>query len=1022
MRGFVRETLRWRACLHGVGALSVLAGAVLAQQPAVADSNQGSEVVAGDVAPVGRWYTFGGSASRCGVSASRSILGGQLAPAWEFGTDGLIEEEPLVWDEHVVIVTVPRSKAGEPAKERVLHALRLQDGKSLFPARKVASDVPLGVSMWGRLVAYREGRNTLRVDQIGATQFTSRLRHATKGALASPLLFGSEVYYTQGGRLERYVLGAQQPAWSIEGAYVGRVSLHGDVVFAVGYPRLIEPTLFGVDRFSGKVLAQESSGLHSAKTNTAETDVVIAVNRAYALARCDMAPTIAVEQKDIESNTAIFTRARRDKAERLSRGGAETSIVAPCVREMQKFFTVLEGKEVSWRIWDGASKRELGFEVVTSKSHPEWSERRVAPLLMGDAVVVGDRAYDIETLRVLWQADLQPTQRAVPARETLLVVSGGSKLVALRDTETHLGIALGNDGKRGAAVLRDGRTVRGAVAVDAAAKQLTVTVGKKAETHALDFVLWAEDGDRPIYFGDEPAVQRALGILVEEQLRNGYAGLARKAVRTNDQGRIAGLVTEAMLFGAEEKDISAAQRQIESLRRAPQRVSDAALAEVAAEQKRVDNAAADIPWKRAQALPAAAPAWLRRTLMARVFALDPTHAGASAAVRASLPADAKPLEPFNAAQWFAYAEAAKQTELHVVADGDGAYALEFVALAQARETWRRDLMAVCSKRLCVLAPRTIPAATARCLSTGELVLDALEQLFAGIGTRPAKPERLIIKLYESQAEFLDKAATELLLASRKSPEIPADELADEGFDPNAGAAPRESAPADAEEMLKRKRGLGLQLVAGFFNREEKVTRLFVPWGKEGYASAIRTFSHELTHHWLDLIGPRLEPDVKPAHFATRRGCWIIEGFADFIESFQWDVDARTFTARNVPTEGLDALAHLKRADLVPWPLMFSISKLRFETILSKTEGPELKVTGFLGTGKTSMYALVYRQGSSTCQYLYHADDGKHRKALLEYVVNWYSGRPSQLTPEVAFGMSAPELGKKVVEFAKTVVK
>lgn len=980
-----------------------------------------ADSIAGEVAPVGRWYTFGGSASRCGASAATPIFTTRLDVAWDYVVDGEIEEEPLVWDEHIVVVSVKR-KEGETAKERTLHVLRLQDGKPLLSPRRVVSDVPLGLSLWNRLIAYREGSNAIRVDQIGATQLGRRMRYETKGVVSPPLLFGNEIYYTQDGNLERIDLGAQQPAWSVAGNFRGRVSLLGDHAFALRFARVTEPTLVLVERFSGKQAVQEGSRLHGPAVDDS-ADVCIAASRSSALARYDVGARRAGQ--DHVLNTAAYARISAVGSERLKSTGTWGTSLMPCL--LDDTLMMSYDREDSRSAWVLVTRRRgqwRGADVADSERYPDVLKRRVPATLLGDTVVVGDLAFDAETLQVVWQADLQPTQRTIPARQTLLV-SAGDRLVAVRDARVLAqqvatqSTARASD--KGAVVGQDGRVYRGKFRFDPAAKTVVLGggVGTKTETLPLAQVLWVEDGETPLYWGDAMAVGRAILLLLEDQMRSGYVGLARRAVQSNDVRTISRYLVEALELGADEKDVMPAQRQIERLRRAPQRTNGAIMSAVDTEEIKVRAGLADLPWARAQALPPGAQDELRSFLALLALRFAPAHPGVTAWVRSRLPEGMVTPEPFAAEPWLIFADANDKRPMRVVAEGDQEYAWELEQLAKARTTWRQDLMAVCSARLCVLAPKEVAGAAARCLATGELVVDALESLFAGIGTTRAGSNRLLVKLYGTRDEYIDRAAQEVLAFEKTRKQREKAEAAKEGEDAGEDKATADEA-ADAKEaaeaLLRQKRGLSLTL--GFFVPDEGVTRLFMPAGKEAYEAVVATFAHELTHHWLELRGPRFDrpADVKPR--IVRAGHWIVEGFASFVESFVWDVDGQTWNARGVSSD-LETFAAASEKQLNPWSRQLTVNQGNMHRRFSKQFEMFIRRAHYLGQRLMSQWGMFYVQGAATCHYLYHAEDGKRRQALLEYVVNYYTGLTEPLTPDNAFDMSADLLGAQVVAWFKT---
>ena len=143
-----------------------------------------------------------------------------------------------------------------------------------------------------------------------------------------------------------------------------------------------------------------------------------------------------------------------------------------------------------------------------------------------------------------------------------------------------------------------------------------------------------------------------------------------------------------------------------------------------------------------------------------------------------------------ARDWLVFAEAAEETviEFELESGVVGEPSAELVTLRELQKSWRPDLIAVRSKRLFIIAPASVPAAVARCLSMGELVCGTLEDLFAGIGELQERGERLQLILYESREEYLDKG---------------------KGDDQDAD----------------------LEWTAGYFSMRESLSRLYVPSGE-----------------------------------------------------------------------------------------------------------------------------------------------------------------------------------------------
>ena len=72
--------------------------------------------------------------------------------------------------------------------------------------------------------------------------------------------------------------------------------------------------------------------------------------------------------------------------------------------------------------------------------------------------------------------------------------------------------------------------------------------------------------------------------------------------------------------------------------------------------------------------------------------------------------------------------------------------------------------------------------------------------------------------------------------------------------------------------------------------------------------------------------------------------------------------------------------------------------------------------------KTRGISLFYAQAAMLTRYLYDAEEGRHRGKLLEFVAAYYTGKTDQLDFAKAFGVTAKELGPKVVEYSRALVR
>ena len=105
--------------------------------------------------------------------------------------------------------------------------------------------------------------------------------------------------------------------------------------------------------------------------------------------------------------------------------------------------------------------------------------------------------------------------------------------------------------------------------------------------------------------------------------------------------------------------------------------------------------------------------------------------------------------------------------------------------------------------------------------------------------------------------------------------------------------------------------------------------------------------------------------------------------------------------------------------LIPWSDYFVLGQRGFAH-LPRDNRITANLRWRLQPTIVSTTRLFYEQAAATCQFLYHAEGGKYRARLLDYVVNYYSGKTLALTPRAAFGLSGKELGKRTEQFAKAV--
>ena len=64
----------------------------------------------------------------------------------------------------------------------------------------------------------------------------------------------------------------------------------------------------------------------------------------------------------------------------------------------------------------------------------------------------------------------------------------------------------------------------------------------------------------------------------------------------------------------------------------------------------------------------------------------------------------------------------------------------------------------------------------------------------------------------------------------------------------------------------------------------------------------------------------------------------------------------------------------------------------------------------------------YAQSAMLARYLYDGEDGRYRRALLDFVTAYYTGATDRLDFAKAFGVSAEELGPRIVRYSAALLE
>ncbi len=924
----------------------------------------------GAIGPANRWTTRGGSPARSGAVATAPVRG-PVEVAWSHAVEGTLEGEPLVWDDRVVIAFASN------ARRRVLRVLDLLTGETTYE-RAIHSPLPLEPSIWGHLIVVRGGERELSAYRVTAQRLSGDWVYRADAELGAPLLVGTAVYVCADDAVERLTIGKREPAWRAEGRYRGAVSLRGDRVYAMRCPDGGNGAseIVRLDRRTGADTGAMFAGVFADGAIPTPAEPVH-----VGLLDCGV---FALHPRPVElgeSRVRAFGLRPDFGARRFEVLGGSTRLLVEPVGWRDGWLARVDDFRGGESLVLADHREQELVTLADTLSNPDFAATEVPASVAGAVAYVGTRAFDLQTYQVLWRAEGTPTARAVPARETVLVPVDGSRLVALRRQRGGRAqpltlVPARTDVDDAVVILRDGSVEGGDLAFDATTGRVE---GPRGAAWDLADVSWLEDGRSGlVYAAGRVEMRRALERLTDLLMGRYHAELADQARRTNDPELIGELVAEAWMRGYDGEELERAQAAIDALESRPKPRNDRLAAELSAERDSLASLPAQVFWDRARALPSDAPDAWRLELVRATLELAPEHAEATAMVRNLLPRGLKPpTRSFDALEWLTLVEAAARSPVRVV-DGDGEpKTFAERELAATRRSWRDDLIGFRSENLLILTPVNRPGAVARCLSVGEVVCGALGEMFGAVdGSR----DPLVLQLFATQAEYLEHSDD----------------------------------PGEA--------GSGLDWTAGHFDPFDNVSRIYVPDGGEAFDSVVQTYAHELTHHWLRARCPRIPPRPLDPKDGALPGFWIVEGFASMVDEFELDTSTGTWWSENPQSRHLDLTAGARAEERMPWKRVLGLTRDGFWK-MNDAGAPAIPSTVVLGrTYQATGRHLFYAQSAAACRYLYHAEGGKHRAALLDYVVAYYNGDADALDVRKAFGMDAGELGRRAVEYAATELR
>ena len=926
-------------------------------------SGASAQAPAGSIAEPEGWNGPRGNAAGTFRSAAMPILG-DIEEAWKFPLPGVAAGAPVLWDGVAYMLC-------STAKGRTLLAIdlltgerraqrTLRAGPSMPPV--LASGLAIVKQSDSQLVAYRLRRGSF------SQRWKPVFRKATR--LSDPLVVGNEVYVVvDGSRLVRLQPGKAKPVWTGTTNYdfVGTPAAYGSHVFVLhhaaqsGYETSLQLVTFqrANGSQSGSVnVAWYQNGQIPSDTRGAAISVM--AGQVYVTSTAPLKSSVGGLSYASLPCTVGAARVRFER-----RVGLMEIIAPPSWNPSGTLCLVSEKGKQSWNVHE----KDKGWGLTSSEHQPGLFRHRVPATVFGRVAYFGTWAADLVTDDVLWRLPVkQPRFVAVPADRLVLIVDGNT-LRAFREKGSGGRVASRREGGAPAtrAVGRDGELVEG---------ELTVSFGdgklhRGKKDYDLDEFYVVEDADGKLIWATDFAGRiRGYEFLAGAQLRQVLARLTKEAAKAKDPVA-RGYLNAAKAARLEVKDAERLEKKVRAAERKPKPAKPE-------NRKKWETAAA-----HARAILPVLLAERARTELAKGDANTGLRILRESLRRDEKCAPALALLKTRAPKEFTLGPPRFWLDMHLdlLASGAKTASDDELELKRARYHWRKDLYGLEAGPILLITPMKDTRVAGRCLAFGRMTCEVLSTIFATDTPHKRRHAPMLIHLFESKKEYEAKSG---VYGKFEDPEF-------------------------------------LKWTAGHYSASDSVSRFF--WFKDPSVErrVAATCVHELTHHWLREQSP-MYASSQIRRRPTAPGHWIIEGFAAFIEEGIYDIDHGTWSLFNPRSRSLDfARAAARSNNLIDWTRLYAITAKEFKVLDNKGKFPVVS-RWMLGRRLVAERSMFYRQAAATCAFLYHADDGKYRDQLLAFVVNCYMGKAEKLTPEAAFGMTAPELGKRVLAFADQVAE
>ncbi len=506
------------------------------------------------------------------------------------------------------------------------------------------------------------------------------------------------------------------------------------------------------------------------------------------------------------------------------------------------------------------------------------------------------------------------------------------------------------------AVTTDGTVLRGPVAVQEARR--VAKVG--AEERPLSSLLLVEREDGTLVWAPD-LESRVAGYrtLVGERIREEMPDLIKEAVRARDKLAARRIFDWAKEYRLDAKDERVLGKKVAELEGKNLKPVAEAQAEVLAREASMRKLLPDLILARMAREPEGSEGALR--LLRAALRESPGHEGALAELAKRSPGG-------DARAWLDW-------RLDLETRGFQRLPEDSKELLSVRHYWHPDVVASTSADFVLYTPLRDAEIEKSVLLRAWLVIGELKRLFATDKPKVRRSEPLDIRLYGNEKSLRTDAGYEVI--------------------------------AEVPPFWQWRHGR-CEVTAD-------LTRLLAPAAPEHRPLFERTLVHEVARHWLWSKCPRYgtteimsAPDVAGHWVEAGLLSLLAEGRFDLVKGIL-DLSPRLTPSLKTVREQA-AITDPKRGGLIPWKEFF---------LMDRDDAAALWEKDWF-EGQVQPSVLFGMQAAAVAHYLFHADMGARRPALLDYYVRQRIGEQAALAPQVAFGLSADALGAAVVAHCKGV--